>query len=134
MFIKTRCDTRSGWRVAVLHRHDASPRVPEHCDGLEPEGASQGVDVGDFRLDGHVFGRDPSARSTPTALVVVDEPGLVREPIQLRPQIGVVEVRAAVQHDDRPTRADLAYEELVDTHRVQGSPSWHQWARAASWR
>ena len=57
----------------VLHREHASPRVPKHGDGLEPELAPHPLHVLDLRPQADVPGPDALGRPAAAALVVVDE-------------------------------------------------------------
>jgi hypothetical protein len=70
--------------------------------------APQEVQVVYLGLDGDVLGPDAIGGSPATALVVVDEPEPLGQPVELGQQVVVAEVRSAVQHDDRRARADLA--------------------------
>jgi hypothetical protein len=97
-----------GVTAGVLHRQYSAPAVPEDRHRLQPEMAAHLVQVIHFGLDGDVGGSDAVGRPPATALIVVDDPESLGQTIQLGQQIVVVEVRPAVQHDDRKALADVA--------------------------
>ena len=63
--------------------------------------------------------------SAAAALVVIDEAERVCEPIELRQQVRVVEVRPAVDDDDRMAGADIAAEQRIHARTLE----WHSAAR-----
>ena len=97
----------------VLHREYASPGVSEHGDRLQAEVAPHSVEVVDLRPNRDIVGLHAVRRPAATALVVVDEAERVCEPVELREEVGVVEVGPAVDDDDRRAVADVAAEQPV---------------------
>jgi len=70
-----------------------------------------GVEVGDLRLDGHLLRSVHVERPAAPSLVVVDEPYLVGETIEVRSQVLVAEIGTAVDDEDGSTVADDSNEE-----------------------
>jgi hypothetical protein len=87
--------------------------VPEHGHGLQPEVAPDAVDVVDLGPKVDVLGPNAARRAAATTLVVVDEAERLRQPVELGKQIRVVEVRPAVEHEDRIAGADVAAKQWI---------------------
>ena len=92
----------------ILHRHQRPPRVSQQRNRVEAEAASDAVEVVDLALHRDLDRRFDGERAASPSLVVVDEPAAFSEPVQLREQVTVVEVRATVHHHQRESRAHLA--------------------------
>src|SRR5215203_6048879 len=95
-----------GMADRVLHSQQAAPGVAQDRYGFEAEAATHSLEVRDLRLDADLSPVDPVARPAATSLVVVHEPKRVREPVELRTQVVVVEVRAAMEDDDGRSAAE----------------------------
>ena len=102
----------------VLHRQHAAPRVTEQRNGVQPEVASERVEVGDLGLDADILRLHARGRPATAALVVTDEPTPRGQDIEFGQQVGVVEIRPAVQHEQVRSGADLAHVQFraVDRH------------------
>jgi hypothetical protein len=83
----------------------------------EPEPVEHGVQVRHLGADVDVLRLDAVRRTASPPLVVVDEAARVGEPVELRQQVRVVEVRPAVEDDERRAGADLA---AVEPRTVDG--------------
>jgi len=97
-------------RVAdgVLRRQQATPRVPEQHPRFEPEPGSNPIEIVD--LGGHrdmvgLCAREGSAAAT---LVVVHDAEGGTQPVNLRHEVLVVEVRTTVHYDDRQPITEIA--------------------------
>jgi hypothetical protein len=82
--------------------------VAEDRRRLDAEVAAHGLQVRNLGVEAHILGPGIPGRPAAPALVVVREPARICEPVELRPQVAVIEVRPAVEDDDRPAGADLA--------------------------
>lgn len=85
--------------------------MPEHGDGLQAEMAPHPIEVLDLGSEADVPDPDAIGRPAATALVVVEETERLCEAVQLRQEVGVVEVWPAVHHHDRLSLADVATEQ-----------------------
>src|SRR5262245_19105658 len=95
----------------VLGRQNATPLVAHERDLFEPKVPSKSVEILDLGVDRNVFGGDASGGPPAASLVVVDQPDAARQSVHLGQKIEMVEVGAAVEDEERGTRAHLPYEE-----------------------
>ena len=84
---------------------------------------SNTVEVFDLGSDGDILGSVALRRPAATALVVVDEPKRLRQPAELRQDVGVVERGAAVLDHDRRAVADIAAEQPAYEHQPRATPA-----------
>jgi hypothetical protein len=92
---------------------------------VEVEVSADGLDVSDLGFETHGFGRNSPRRFAASSLIVVDQAKLGGEEIQLRQEVAVVEIGAAVPDDHRRPCADVAPIELRPRRRdVTFADSW----------
>ena len=104
VFIKTRCDTRSGWRIAYAIATWPPHECPSTTTDSTPNQSRHPVEVVDLRGHRDAVGALPGERSAVPSLVVVDEAERAGQAIQLGQQVLVVEVGSTVHDHDRQTR------------------------------
>ena len=117
MSIRMRCDTRPGWRMAYSIAEQPAPGVAEDRDRVGTGPRADSIDVINLRSDRDVVGPLAAERTSAPALVVEDETEPIRQPVELREQVGVVEVRTTVDQDDRRPAPDVPDEELAPVDR-----------------
>jgi hypothetical protein len=96
--------------------------MSEQRNPVEAETAPDAVEVVDLALHRDLDRRSDCERAASPSLVVVDDPAAFSEPVQLREQVAVVEVRATVHHHQRTSRAHLAHVKLSRTAPHQAIP------------
>ena len=96
------------WKVVMI----APNEWPSSAKRSSPSAASEQVDVAGEDVERERLGVDPVAAPL-AALVDVQQPELVAERVEPRPEHRVVEAGPAVQHDQREAVADLLDEQPV---------------------
>ena len=82
--------------------------MTEQCHRLQMEVLTHRVEIVDIRCEADVIWSDVLRGFPATALVVVDQPVTVRQAIEIRQEVRVIEVGSAVEDDDGLSVADLA--------------------------
>ena len=110
----------------MLGRDDRAEGVPEQREAVEPERLGEQVDVAGEDLERERRRIDALAAPL-SALVDVEQPELVAERVEVRPEHGVVEPGPAVQHDQREAGADLLDEETDSVREPHCLVEIHHW-------
>ena len=92
----------------VLQREHGTPGMPQECGRFDFVVLSDPVEIVDVRRHRHVVRLHMFGGSAASALVVVNEAIPVSQSIELGKKVGLIEIRTAVELDDRLTVPDLS--------------------------
>src|SRR5262245_4149811 len=92
----------------VLQRENRSPGMAEHDRRIESEMFTNGIEIGHLGFERHVLRMNARGGLSAASLIVVDQTISIGEPIEIGHEIAMIEIRSAVQNDDRGSLADLA--------------------------
>src|SRR5438045_4567256 len=91
-----------------LQPEHGTPGMPQECGRFEFVVLSDPVEIVDVGRHRHVVRLHMFGGSAASALVVVNEAIPISQSIELGKKVGLIEIRTAVEHDDRLTMPDFS--------------------------